>query len=103
MLLSKATPVSTCRCSFEALRQMIPHKEKLDKAAFLHKTIDYIGQIQVSVCTLADKSVLSCCCSILLLLYPFEAAHQHASMCTLYLQNTVPTHVGLLACCARWK
>ncbi len=31
---------------FEALRDLIPHKDKLDKAAFLRKTIDYIRQLQ---------------------------------------------------------
>ncbi len=31
---------------FEALRELIPHKDKLDKAAFLQKTIDYIGHMQ---------------------------------------------------------
>lgn len=32
---------------FEELRELIPHKDKLDKAAFLRKTIDYIGHMQV--------------------------------------------------------
>ena len=37
----------TLRCRFDQLRDLIPHKDKLDKAAFLQKTIDYICQLQV--------------------------------------------------------
>ena len=35
-----------CR-SFNHLRELIPNKEKLDKAAFLMSTMDYIKQLQV--------------------------------------------------------
>jgi Helix-loop-helix DNA-binding domain len=36
-----------CGGRFAALRELIPHKDKLDKAAFLQKTVDYIMQLQV--------------------------------------------------------
>ena len=34
---------------FNHLRELIPNKEKLDKAAFLMSTMDYIKQLQVGV------------------------------------------------------
>jgi Helix-loop-helix DNA-binding domain len=43
-------PIYACTmpcCRFDQLRDLIPHKDKLDKAAFLQKTIDYICQLQV--------------------------------------------------------
>lgn len=39
--------MGTVCCRFDQLRDLIPHKDKLDKAAFLQKTIDYICQLQV--------------------------------------------------------
>ena len=51
-----STGIRTCPlppCSFDQLRDLIPHKDKLDKAAFLQKTIDYICQLQVTCQTLS--------------------------------------------------
>ena len=36
-------------CRFNLLRELIPNKEKLDKAAFLTSTMEYIQQLQVSL------------------------------------------------------
>lgn len=40
---------------FNALRELIPHKDKMDKATFLQQAVDYIRQLQVmlSDCLLA--------------------------------------------------
>ena len=35
------------RRRFDALRELIPHRDKLDKASFLFQTVEYIGQLQV--------------------------------------------------------
>lgn len=32
---------------FNALRELIPHKDKMDKATFLQQAVDYIRQLQV--------------------------------------------------------
>jgi hypothetical protein len=32
---------------FDQLRELIPHRDKLDKASFLLQTVDYIRQLQV--------------------------------------------------------
>ena len=34
-------------CRFNALRELIPHKDKMDKATFLQQAVDYIRQLQV--------------------------------------------------------
>ncbi len=34
-------------CSFLALRELIPHKDKMDKATFLQQAVEYIRQLQV--------------------------------------------------------
>lgn len=43
-----ANRIAPLLCRFDQLRDLIPHKDKLDKAAFLQKTIDYICQLQVT-------------------------------------------------------
>ena len=35
------------RYRFNALRELIPHKDKMDKATFLQQAVDYIRQLQV--------------------------------------------------------
>ena len=42
---------------FNHLRELIPNKEKLDKAAFLMSTMDYIKQLQVL------RLVMACVCT----------------------------------------
>ena len=34
-------------CRFLALRELIPHKDKMDKATFLQQAVEYIRQLQV--------------------------------------------------------
>lgn len=34
---------------FNALRELIPHKDKMDKATFLQQAVDYIRQLQVTL------------------------------------------------------
>ena len=57
----KLCVLKTC-CRFDQLRDLIPHKDKLDKAAFLQKTIDYICQLQVA----AGQCHAACLCPALL-------------------------------------
>ncbi len=54
---------------FNHLRELIPNKEKLDKAAFLMSTMDYIKQLQVilSVCIRSSVPPSSPCRVFLLL------------------------------------
>ena len=41
--------VDTWLCRrFDQLRELIPHRDKLDKASFLLQTVDYIRQLQVT-------------------------------------------------------
>jgi hypothetical protein len=35
------------QCRFLALRELIPHKDKMDKATFLQQAVEYIRQLQV--------------------------------------------------------
>ena len=44
---------SPCDFRFNLLRELIPNKEKLDKAAFLMSTMDYIRQLQV--CKMCER------------------------------------------------
>jgi len=54
---------------FNHLRELIPNKEKLDKAAFLMSTMDYIKQLQVtsSLCVPGLQRLLHTMQSLLLL------------------------------------
>ena len=50
-LLGGVEPRSTLRvhwaCRFAALKELVPHNGKLDKAAFLYQTVEYLKQLQV--------------------------------------------------------
>ena len=43
---------------FGALRELIPHKDRMDKAALLMQGVEYIKQMQVGIC-LVDRSIMT--------------------------------------------
>lgn len=47
-------------CRFNLLRELIPNKEKLDKAAFLTSTMEYIKQLQVSLLSFCRRHFTPC-------------------------------------------
>lgn len=71
-------------CRFNALRELIPHKDKMDKATFLQQAVDYIRQLQVmccfaplinALCAAEPFAEKGCSCLCLLLSGHFPSMH----------------------------
>ena len=57
---SRWVPSGICCCRFTALQDLIPQKEKVDKATILTQVVDYIRQVQVGCALRLARSCPTC-------------------------------------------